>query len=161
MHKAYLLIGGNMGNRVGYLEQAASLIGKMAGRVTRCSSIYETAAWGKMDQAAFLNQVLELETEEDAMDLMTTLLLIEEKMGRRRLNRYGPRIIDIDILLFDQQVHDTAHIAIPHPQLPNRRFALVPLAELASDLVHPVEGVTIKVMLDECPDELAVNKITL
>lgn len=160
MHKAYLLIGGNMGNRASWLQQAVEQIARKAGTICNKSSVYETAAWGKTSQSPFLNQVLELETNLDADALMNTLLTIEESLGRSRTEKYGPRTIDIDILLFGQEVHDTSHITIPHPQLPYRRFALVPLAELAADLVHPVEQKTIKELLDDCPDELPVNIFT-
>ena len=91
MHIAYLLIGGNMGNRIGYLQQAADLIRILAGRITTVSGIYETAAWGVTDQASFLNQVLRVTTPLSAADLMTTLLLVEEKIGRKRAEKYGPR----------------------------------------------------------------------
>ncbi|ULQ57338.1 2-amino-4-hydroxy-6-hydroxymethyldihydropteridine diphosphokinase [Flavihumibacter rivuli] len=159
MDTAYLLIGGNIGNREEYLQQARTLINELAGEVRKTSSIYETAAWGMTDQNAFLNQVLEIATPYNAHHLMDRLLLIEEKMGRKRSIKFGPRTIDIDILLFGNEVHNTSHTRIPHPELPNRRFALIPLAELAGDLEHPVLHKSINELLDACPDQLAVNKI--
>jgi 2-amino-4-hydroxy-6-hydroxymethyldihydropteridine diphosphokinase len=159
MHKAYLLVGGNVGNRQKYLQEAGEFIGKRAGKVLECSAIYETAAWGKTDQASFLNQVLAIETALTASGLMTELLQIEEKIGRKRGDRYGPRIIDIDILLFDKEVHNSEHIKIPHPEMTRRRFALVPLAEIAPQILHPISGKTIKQLLEECPDSLSVQKI--
>ncbi|WP_290791920.1 2-amino-4-hydroxy-6-hydroxymethyldihydropteridine diphosphokinase [Flavihumibacter sp. UBA7668] len=161
MHTAYLLMGGNIGNREEYLKQAIGLIRNLAGRPVQVSSLYETAAWGKSDQGAFLNQAVQLETFLSAAALMTTLLLIEDQMGRKRLDRYGPRIIDIDILLYDQEVHQSTHINIPHPELPNRRFALEPLGEIAPDLIHPVLHKTIQDLLLVCKDPLPVHKITI
>ena len=160
MHTAYLLMGGNIGNREEYLQQAVGLISQLAGTVEKRSSIYETAAWGNTDQAAFLNQAIRLRTGLSASELMTTLLLIEEKMGRKRLDRYGPRVIDIDILLYDTAIHATPHIRIPHPELPNRRFALEPLHELAPDLVHPILHKSVHELLNSCKDPLPVYKLT-
>lgn len=160
MHTAYLLMGGNIGNREEYLQQASQLISQLAGRVEKSSSIYETAAWGNTNQSAFLNQAIQISTRLTASELMTTLLLIEEKMGRKRLDKYGPRVIDIDILLYDQEVHATPHVRIPHPELPNRRFALEPLNELAPNLVHPLLHRSVNELLNSCEDPLPVNKLT-
>ena len=160
MHTAYLLMGGNMGNREEYLQQAAALIGQLGGKLVKSSSIYETAAWGNTSQSAFLNQAIVIQTALSASELMTTLLLIEEKMGRKRLDRYGPRVIDIDILLYDQEIHQSAHITIPHPELQNRRFALEPLQELAPDLVHPIFQQSVSELLNSCKDTLPVYKLT-
>jgi 2-amino-4-hydroxy-6-hydroxymethyldihydropteridine diphosphokinase len=158
MNTAYLLTGGNIGNRVAYLQQAAELIADLAGKITAVSAIYETAAWGQKDQNSFLNQVLEVRTALTPEDLMTILLQIEEKMGRKRMDRYGPRIIDIDILLYGNEIHNSSHITIPHPELANRRFALVPLSELAASYLHPVTGKSIEQMLAETTDPLPVQK---
>ena len=160
MQTAYLLIGGNLGNRLKNLKQAVEFIGSRGGKITGLSSVYETAAWGKTDQPPFLNQVIALQTNRAASDLMTAVLEIEEKMGRKRLDRYGPRIIDIDILLYGNEIHHSKHLKVPHPELPNRRFALVPLAELAADLIHPVLQKSVSKLLAECEDGLAVNKLT-
>jgi 2-amino-4-hydroxy-6-hydroxymethyldihydropteridine diphosphokinase len=158
MNKSYLLIGGNVGNRRGFLEQAADFIQAATGVIARFSALYETAAWGKTDQPAFLNQALELHTALEAAPLMETLLAIEEQMGRRRAEKYGPRIIDIDILLYNDAIIHTPLLNVPHPELANRRFALEPLNEIAGAVVHPVLGKTIGQLLQECPDPLAVKK---
>jgi 2-amino-4-hydroxy-6-hydroxymethyldihydropteridine diphosphokinase len=158
MNKSYLLIGGNTGNRSGFLEKAAGHINISAGTITRYSAVYETAAWGKTDQAAFLNQALELETALDAPTLMETLLRIEEQLGRRRLEKYGPRVIDIDMLLYNDAVIHTPLLTVPHPELANRRFALEPLNEIAGAYVHPLIKKTIRQLLQECPDPLPVKK---
>jgi 2-amino-4-hydroxy-6-hydroxymethyldihydropteridine diphosphokinase len=159
MHTAYLLIGGNLGNRLEYLREAAALISMQAGRPAASSSIFETEAWGNTDQNPFLNQVIAIRTELAAADLMTLLLSIEVKMGRLRQELYGPRTIDIDILFYGSEIHQSRHVTIPHPEITRRRFALVPLAEIAPFLVHPVLLKTIEQLLAECTDPLVVKKI--
>src|SRR5687768_7457969 len=128
---AYLLTGGNIGDRKHYLEQAKKAMGGKAIRVIKESSLYETAAWGKEDQEAFLNQALCVETALDPDALLQAVLSIEESLGRKRMVRYGPRIIDIDILLYEDLHIQKENLQIPHPQLPNRRFALQGLSEIA------------------------------
>ena len=128
-------------------------------RVIRQSSLYETAAWGKTDQAAFLNQALMLETSLDAPTLMKRLLTLEEQMGRVRAERYGARTIDIDILFFNTDIIRLPWLVIPHPEVANRRFALVPMDEIAADYVHPVLQKTIHALLTQCPDKLDVKKL--
>lgn len=156
---ANLLIGGNMGNRTANLQQARELIQKECGKITVQSSIYQTAAWGLTDQPDFLNQVLVVATLLTPEALMWQLLSIEERMGRKRIIKLGPRIIDLDILLIDTLVINSSLLTIPHPALPKRKFALIPLCEVAPQLVHPLEKKTIAQLLAECPDELAVQKI--
>jgi 2-amino-4-hydroxy-6-hydroxymethyldihydropteridine diphosphokinase len=160
MNKAYLLIGGNMGDRKGHLAAACREIERTCGFIRQISSLYETAAWGLKDQDAFLNQALEIETELAADMLLKDLLRIEETIGRKREVKYGPRIIDIDFLFFNDAVIHTKGLTIPHPQLQNRRFALVPLAEIAAAFMHPVFNKSIAQLLDECPDKLDVHKIS-
>jgi 2-amino-4-hydroxy-6-hydroxymethyldihydropteridine diphosphokinase len=160
MKRVYILTGGNIGDTPGYLRLAVEHIQEMVGEVIQQSSWYRTAAWGMVDQADFINQVLGVETSLSAPACMETLLLIEEKMGRKRLEKYGPRIIDLDILLFDQEIHDTALIQIPHPALPKRRFALTPLAEIAGEVMHPIALKTIDELLVLCPDNSPVHKMS-
>jgi len=159
MTTAHLLIGGNLGNRKENLAKAVSLINEQCGSLTRSSSIYETEAWGNTDQPSFLNQALEISTSLTARLLMRRVLRIEEEMGRIRKEKLGPRIIDIDILLFENEIHDLRFLKIPHPEMQNRRFVLVPLAEINSNLQHPVLKKTIAELLEECPDNLEVKKI--
>ena len=160
MRTAYLLIGGNLGNRKENLSKAVSLINEQCGPLTRSSSIYETEAWGNTDQPSFLNQALEISTSLNARQLIRKVLKIEEVMGRVRKEKLGPRIIDIDILLFENEIHDLRFLKIPHPEMQNRRFVLVPLAEINSTLQHPVLKKTIAELLEECPDNLEVKKIS-
>ena len=159
MSTAHLLIGGNLGNRKENLSKAISLIKEQCGSLTRSSSIYETEAWGITDQPSFLNQALEISTSLNARQLMRKILKIEKEMGRVRKEKLGPRIIDIDILLFENEVHELQFLTIPHPEMQNRRFVLVPLAEIDPTLQHPVLKKTIAELLEECPDNLEVRKI--
>ena len=159
MRTAYLLIGGNLGNRKENLAKAVSLINEQCGSLTRSSSIYETEAWGNTDQPSFLNQALEISTSLNARQLMRRVLKIEEEMGRVRKEKLGPRIIDIDILLFENEIHDLRFLKIPHPEMQNRRFVLVPLAEINSSLQHPVLKKTIAELLEKCPDNLEIKKL--
>ena len=158
MSTAHLLIGGNLGDRKQNLLTAISLINAHCGALTKSSAIYETEAWGKTDQPSFLNQALEISTSLNARQLMRKILKIEKEMGRVRKEKLGPRIIDIDILLFENEIHDLRFLKIPHPEMQNRRFVLVPLAEINFALQHPVLKKTIAELLEECPDNLEVKK---
>lgn len=154
MNTAYLLTGGNMGNRLNHLRQAAELIQQKCGKILTQSSVYETEAWGKTDQPAFLNQALQVETDLSPDALMQALLDIETTMGRTRTIKMGPRIIDLDILLIDDLIQTSALLTIPHPALTLRKFALLPLAEIAPLLMHPLEKKSILELLEICPDTL-------
>lgn len=158
MNKAYLLTGGNMGDRAENLLAAIEHINQHCGFITNSSSPYETAAWGNTEQPAFLNQALEIETELTARQLMRRILKVEKMMGRIRKEKYGPRIIDIDILLYADEIHNYKLLKLPHPEMQNRRFALLPLAEIAPDIIHPVLQKTITELLAVCKDELEVKK---
>lgn len=159
MNKAYLLIGGNLGDREINLSTARTLIGEQCGTITATSSLYETAPWGNTDQPAFLNQALELDTMLNARQLIRRLLKVEKSMGRTREEKYGPRLIDIDIILYNDEKHNYHFLKLPHPEMQNRRFVLAPLAEIAATVVHPVLNKTIAELLEECPDLLPVKKI--
>jgi 2-amino-4-hydroxy-6-hydroxymethyldihydropteridine diphosphokinase len=160
MNQAYLLIGGNLGDRTAYLRRAKELIQENCGTITKVSAIYETAAWGMEEQPSFYNQALLLATTIPPEQLMQQLLDIETIIGRKREIKMGPRTIDIDMLLYNQEIINTALLTIPHPRLPERRFALLPLAEIAATQVHPGLQQTIRQLLDNCPDTLDVHKIS-
>ncbi|WP_235918460.1 2-amino-4-hydroxy-6-hydroxymethyldihydropteridine diphosphokinase [Sediminibacterium soli] len=155
---AYLLTGGNLGNREENLQKACALIEERCGKIQSSSSIYETEAWGMRDQPAFFNQALALQTSLLPAELMRELLAIESEMGRTRTVKMGPRTIDIDILLIGDQVIHTDLLTLPHPAMASRRFVLLPLSEIAPALVHPVLHKTISVLLAECTDPLDVQK---
>jgi 2-amino-4-hydroxy-6-hydroxymethyldihydropteridine diphosphokinase len=158
MNKAYLLTGSNEGDRVFHLNEAVANMERNAGKIMEKSSLYETAPWGKIDQGPFLNQAFLLFTTLDAPALLKTILEVEEKSGRKRFEKYGPRIIDIDILFFNDEIVNLPDLKIPHPQIQDRRFALQPLSEIAPELVHPVLHKSILQLLKECPDKLGVKK---
>jgi 2-amino-4-hydroxy-6-hydroxymethyldihydropteridine diphosphokinase len=159
MNKAYLLTGGNLGNRAENLQMAANYIEQYCGKILFRSAVYETAAWGLEDQPDFYNQVLLLHTSLSAQELIKVLLTIENKMGRKRSVKMGPRTIDIDILLFNDDIIKEPDLIIPHPRMQDRRFVLLPLAEIAPDFIHPVFHKKIIQLLEECTDSLNVYKI--
>jgi 2-amino-4-hydroxy-6-hydroxymethyldihydropteridine diphosphokinase len=158
MNQAFLLIGGNLGDRELNMDRARKEIETRTGRIILASALYQTAAWGKTDQPDFLNQVLVVDTMLDAQTLLDRLLVTEQSMGRYRQEKYGPRIIDLDILFFNDEIIETKLLQVPHPRLQDRRFALVPLAEIAGNKIHPVLGKTIDELLAICPDTLPVYK---
>jgi 2-amino-4-hydroxy-6-hydroxymethyldihydropteridine diphosphokinase len=160
MNSAYLITGGNMGQRDEQLAYAARLIEERCGTIIDRSSLYETAAWGKTDQDSFLNQALVLETTLNARDLLSEILYIENLMGRDRVEKYGPRIIDIDIIFFNHQVIREDGLTIPHPEMAKRRFVLEPLNEVIPAYIHPVYYKTVTELLNQCDDTLPVKKIT-
>lgn len=158
MNTAYLLTGGNLGNREENLATARQYLNEQCGTIIKESSLYETAAWGNTDQPAFLNQALALTTELNARQLIRRILKVEKLMGRVRKEKYGPRIIDIDILLFNDEKHNYQFLKLPHPEMQNRRFVLLPLAEIAPGIIHPVLNKSVTTLLHECKDQLEVKK---
>ncbi|TKK65240.1 2-amino-4-hydroxy-6-hydroxymethyldihydropteridine diphosphokinase [Ilyomonas limi] len=159
MNTAYLLAGSNMGNRTAYLQQATKVIEEQCGSIIARSHIYETAAWGILDQPSFYNQAFAVQTSLTPEHLMQNLLHIEAMIGRKRVQKMGPRIIDLDILLVDDLVINTSLLTVPHRHLTERRFALTPLAEIAPHLIHPVAHKTIAELLAECGDRLGVERL--
>jgi len=159
MNLAYLLIGGNLGNRSANLQNALHQIEKNCGKILDLSAIYETAAWGLSNQPSFYNQAVSIQTNLEPKVLMEQLLAIETNMGRIRSVKLGPRLIDLDILLIDQLILDTEILILPHPSMEQRRFALLPLAEIAPNLIHPILQKTIQELLMHCSDQLDVQKL--
>jgi 2-amino-4-hydroxy-6-hydroxymethyldihydropteridine diphosphokinase len=159
MNKAYLLTGGNEGDRFLHMQQARANIELICGQLLLVSSIYETAPWGKTDQPDFLNQVILIDTKFSPEELLKGILSIEEKGGRKRTVKNAPRTIDIDILFYNDLILEKPGLTIPHPRIAIRRFVLEPLNEISPEFVHPVLGKTIRQLLLECKDELGVKKI--
>ena len=142
---AYLGLGANLDDQEANLGRALDLLSAESGlRLLRCSRIYETEPWGLADQPRFLNSVVEVATTLAPERLLEVCKDVEQEMGRQPGIRWGPRLIDVDILLYGNQVVQLPHLEIPHPRLHLRAFALVPLAELEPDAVHPVLGKTIR-----------------
>ncbi len=155
----YLLVGTNLGNRSDNLNLALQKISELIGNILQTSSIYETAAWGKTDQPDFYNLALEIATTKDPREVLNLLQSIEKEMGRIRVERWEERIIDIDILYFSDQIINSPQLTVPHPEIPNRRFTLEPLNEIASDFVHPFLHKSNREMLSDCKDKLTVKRI--
>ena len=155
----FLLLGSNLGDKKKLLNTACSEINKQVGQIVRRSSLYETAAWGKTDQPSFLNQVVEVVSGLSAEEILTRINQIEQQLGRVRMEKWGARIIDIDILYYAYDIIKTEKLAVPHPGIPDRRFTLAPLVEIAPDFVHPVLKKTNTELLAICPDTLEVKKI--
>jgi 2-amino-4-hydroxy-6-hydroxymethyldihydropteridine diphosphokinase len=149
-HTAYLSLGSNLDDRAANLEEAIRRL-EAFGRITAKSSVYETEPMEIESQPWFLNCAIAMETGMAAQPFLATALAIEQSMGRRRILSKGPRTIDIDILLFDNSVEDSATLTIPHPALHQRRFVLEPLAEIAPDLRHPILKKTVREMLNGLP----------
>ncbi len=160
MHITYLLLGSNLGNRRKYLSLAISEIQTKIGTIVRRSSLYQTASWGKHDQPDFLNQVIELKTSLQAQELLSGILKIESDLGRKRLEKWGSRIIDIDILLYEDLIINDPKLIIPHPYLAFRRFCLMPLCEIAPEFIHPVLKKSIQQLLLELSDDLLVKRLS-
>ncbi len=157
MVTAFLLLGSNVGDREGYLEKAKNQIIEHAGKLVIASSIYETEAWGQLSQALFLNQVLAIETSLIPKQLLTVVQQIETSLGRHRIEKWAPRTLDIDILFYGSQTIETPDLIIPHPAIPQRKFTLMPIVEVAPGFVHPVLRKTMVELLSACVDPLAVN----
>lgn len=160
MNIAYLILGGNKGDKLQNLKNAIDQLEKKVGTVLKKSDIYATAAWGNTDQPDFFNQVLLLQTDLSAPDLLAKLLQIEKELGRvRDHQKWMERTMDIDILFFNDSIIETENLKIPHPFIQDRKFVLVPIAQLAPQLIHPVLKKNMETLLDECKDELKVEKI--
>jgi 2-amino-4-hydroxy-6-hydroxymethyldihydropteridine diphosphokinase len=141
------------------LQTVESLIAKQIGEVVQTSAVYKTAPWGNIKQPHFLNQVIKVFTNLSAHQTLQQILSIEKQMGRTRVQKWEPRIIDIDILFFDNKQIETSQLVVPHPLLHQRKFTLLPLNEIAPDLIHPKLNTTIAELLIQCSDTSQVVKL--
>lgn len=150
---AYLLLGSNLGNREEILIKATKLIDEKVGVIISQSKNYQTKAWGKIDQPDFLNIAIGITTNMMPLEILEQIQTIEEQLGRVRKEKWGARLIDIDIIFYEQEIIDIRNrLQIPHPLVQERVFALEPLAEIASGFVHPVLRKTISLLLQEIRD---------
>ena len=149
MSTVYIGIGSNLGNREENCRNAIKLLIESGIKVTKLSSKLETEPWGVVDQPKFINMAIKAEVDQEPSDLLRVLKNIETELGRRTEIRWGPRVIDLDILLYDDQIISTADLEIPHPEMRDRDFVLKPLAEIAPDIRHPVLRKSIKELLHE------------
>lgn len=158
MKGIYLLLGSNLGDSRTLLEKAKVEISNDIGEIINSSSVYSTKAWGIENQADFLNQVIEVESDLMVANILLKINKIEEKLGRVRYIKWHSRIIDIDILYYGNEIIHTEKLSIPHPENQNRNFVLVPMAEIASEFIHPKLLLTQGALLENCNDKLEVKK---
>lgn len=155
----FLSLGSNLGDKREHLAKAVTLIGQLIGDVQQSSPLYVTQAWGLISQEDFINQVIQVESLLSPEELLNAIHQIEESMGRVRNEKWGPRIIDIDILYFDSQCIKAPNLVIPHPLLPDRKFVLAPLAAIAPKFVHPHQKKTNEELLRDCTDTSNIQLI--
>ena len=159
-YQTFLSIGSNLGDRFENLRQAQSYIASEIGHIARASSVYVTQAWGVRDQPDFLNQALEVKTELTPEKMLEKIQRIEKQMGRIKTEKWSKRLIDIDILFYNQDIIQTENLTIPHPFLHERNFVLAPLAEIAPDFLHPIFQISILELYQNSKDNLEAKILT-
>ncbi|MBL7970251.1 MAG: 2-amino-4-hydroxy-6-hydroxymethyldihydropteridine diphosphokinase [Prolixibacteraceae bacterium] len=160
MTKLYLLLGGNLGDKKSVFAEARMILEKVVGKITAQSALYETEPWGFDSEDLFWNQVLEITTVLSPDEVLQQTQNAETGLGRiRKAYQYASRIIDIDILFYGELIINQANLIVPHPRIQERKFTLIPLCEIAPDLIHPVFQKNIRQLLDECTDPLKVVKV--
>jgi len=159
MPLVYLILGGNQGNRNEIISQAIDLVTNKIGLQTKCSSRYESESWGFKSEP-FINQIIAINTDLNPEEILTEIHSIEAQLGRtRKTNQYEARTIDIDLLYIDSLVINTTKLTVPHPRIALRRFVLLPLAEIAPDLIDPGTGKTVAEMLEQCSDRSEIRRL--
>lgn len=159
MIDVFLLLGSNLGDRQTFLQKATAYIETDIAPIVKTSSVYETQSWGKADAPDYLNQVIQLKTELSPQVILQKILNIENVLGRKREEKWGSRVIDIDILFYDSIIVSVPGLNIPHPELHNRRFTLEPLSEIAPHFIHPVLKKSISQLKNELKDNLIIKKL--
>ncbi len=154
MNGIYLLLGSNLGDRLNNLRTASNFLQNENIKILNESSIYETEPWGPSDQPWFLNIVIQVETLLDENSLLNFCLEVEQKMGRERKEKWGARLIDIDILYYNDQILESEKLTLPHPGIETRRFTLMPLCEIAPNETHPISSQSQVMLLSKCEDAL-------
>ena len=159
MSKLFLLLGGNLGNKKQVFSNALEMIENRIGIITGKSAVYETEPWGFESDNLFWNQVVLAETGLKPLDVLDEAQAIEKALGRvHQSKQYVSRLIDLDLLFYDELIQRSQRLELPHPRIAERRFVLEPLAEIAADFIHPVLKKPIAGLLAECTDQLYVNK---
>lgn len=161
MQEIYLLLGSNEGDRQDWIEKGLNLISQQCGDILNKSNFYQTAAWGLEEQPDFYNLAVQVKSDLSPEALLECILNIEKRLGRERTVKWGQRTLDIDIIFYGQEVVDEPNLKVPHPYLEQRRFALMPMDEIASSFIHPVSRKTIFDLLQDCTDELPVKKLII
>ena len=160
MNKVYLLIGGNLGDRFKLLLKARDYIAEKIGDISRESAVYETAPWGFESEENFLNQVMLVTTKHSALEVLANCQKIENNMGRTRSSEgYSSRLMDIDILFYNDEIVKKPNLIIPHERLHQRKFTLEPLVEIAPGFTHPILKKSLFDILKECKDNSVVKKL--
>lgn len=162
MEQLYLLLGGNLGDKQKIFSETERLIELQLGRIKKKSHVYETEPWGFESEDMFWNQAVIVETSLSETECLHTIHQIEKQVGRIRYNQqYSSRIIDVDILFYGDMVLNTNELEIPHPRMIDRKFVLVPLAEIADNKIHPGFQKTINQLLADCSDNLTVTALDI
>ena len=160
-HTAYIGIGSNLGTPTKNCIEAIEKISALRSiKIISKSSFYQTAPIGNIKQDWFINSAIKIDTQLTPRELLSALLSIESEMGRIRKEKWGPRLIDLDLLFYDNLILNQKGITLPHPEIQKRKFVLIPLHEIAEDLIHPILKKTIKTLLKESPDDAVVKKLT-
>lgn len=159
INKVYILLGANLGDPIKQIKDACSLLSKKIGRIIASSSLYKSEAWGLEDQPIFFNQVIIIETSLNPIDCLRKCQEIELQLGRIRKEKWGARVIDIDILYFNNEIIESEDLSVPHPFIAQRNFTLFPLNEVDSNYIHPILKKSNSQLLKESEDKLCVNKI--
>ena len=161
MIKLYILLGGNLGNKQNVFSDARARLNQQVGTITNQSAVYETEPWGFESPDLFWNQALEILTGLSPEEILAETQQIELELGRiRKESQYTSRVIDIDILFYGDQIINRENLIIPHPRIQERKFALVPLNEIAPELIHPVFHKSIRQLLEESTDPLKVERVS-